>query len=104
MHIDPTISNLILGALALVFSFLIKKHINTASDKNRALTYAQIAGDIVSLIIANNPDIPWDKVMSDAIAQIQAQISDITPEIAKRVVAGALDDKGVIALKTEAGK
>jgi Na+-transporting NADH:ubiquinone oxidoreductase subunit NqrB len=101
---DSTISNLILGALALVFSFFLKKHINSASDKNKALTYTQIAGDIVSLIIANNPNLPWRTVMEDAISQIQKQIQDIDPEIAKRVVAGALYDKGVIALKTEAGK
>lgn len=104
MHIDPTVSNLILGALAIVFSFFVKKHINSATDKNRAIKYAQIAGDIVSLIILNNPNWPWEQVMKDAIAQIEAQIADITPEIAKRVVAGALYDKGVIALKTEAGK
>ena len=104
MHIDPTVSNLILGALAVIFSFFLKKHINSASDKNKALTYAQIAGDIVSLIIQNNQNLPWRTVMEDAVAQIQQQISDITPEIAKRVVAGALYDKGVIALKVEAGK
>jgi len=104
MHIDPTVSNLILGALAIVFSFFVKKHINSTTDKNRATLYTQIAGDIVSLIVLNNPNLPWQEVMKDAIAQIRAQIADIPEDVAKRAVAGALYDKGVIALKTEAGK
>lgn len=103
MHIDPTVSNLILGALSIVFSFFLKKHLNSVTDKNRATLYTQIANDIVSLIILNNPTLPWDQVMKDAITQIQQQIADITPAIAKRVVAGALVDKGVIGAAKEVG-
>jgi hypothetical protein len=101
--LDYAVKGLI-GLVTMYVGIKMPLWLNSAKKKNQATEIAIIAEAIVALVIANNPNLPWQQVMKDAITTIKSDIEGISSKVAERAIADALYKKGVIGAKVEANK
>jgi hypothetical protein len=101
--LDYAVKGLI-GLVTMYVGIKMPSWLNSAKKKNQATEIAIIAEAIVALVIANNPNLPWQQVMKDAISQIKSDIEGISSKVAERAIADALYKKGVLNAREEVSK